>query len=155
MPDLIPVQVLQMEAGPELDALVAERVMGWKWDETRCRVCGWPLDTDGKYCRPDNCSMRPPPKRRSDSHAHYSSDIAAAWKVFENDHEHSAWIQRMSQTTGPSDCSLKMKDALHRMDYYHVKIGKYGPWVVARTAPLAICRAVLLTTLEVKATSDA
>ena len=31
MPDLTREQILKMEAGPELDALVAERVMGWGW----------------------------------------------------------------------------------------------------------------------------
>lgn len=50
--------------------LIATKLLG-PWDETRCRVCGWPLDKDGQFCRitrgsPD-CSLRPPPSRRADS----------------------------------------------------------------------------------------
>src|SRR4051812_26529004 len=35
-----------MTSGRELNALVAEKVMGLVWDEERCRVCGWPLAAD-------------------------------------------------------------------------------------------------------------
>lgn len=29
----------------------------------RCDWCGWPIDPEGKWCRADDCSMRPRPKR--------------------------------------------------------------------------------------------
>lgn len=132
--------ILNMEAGSELDALVAERVMGWELLDRE--HAGW---GKGPPVFGTNDTKRPTIQGWSPS-----TDIAAAMEVFENDHRHSAWLQRMSRTTGPSDCSRQMNDALCRMDYYRVKIGKYGPWVVARTAPLAICRAALLTTLEAK-----
>jgi hypothetical protein len=48
-----------LEAGSELDALIHERVMGIVWDESRCRICGWPLmerTEDG--CTKGSCSMR-------------------------------------------------------------------------------------------------
>lgn len=76
-----------LKAGPELDALVAEQVMGLTWDESRCRVCGWPLKEkleDG--CVPENCSLRPGPIRRADSSPRYSTDLLEAWKVVEKEH---------------------------------------------------------------------
>lgn len=71
-------------AGRKLDALVAEKVMGRKWDEARCRICGWPIvDNQMKGCVKDNCSMRPYPDRHADEPASYSTDLAAAWRVVE------------------------------------------------------------------------
>lgn len=38
------------------------------WDETRCRVCGWPLaNTADEGCVKGNCSMRPGPAKRADA----------------------------------------------------------------------------------------
>lgn len=45
------------------------------WDEAKCRVCGWPLDANGQFCRRrvvdgqlvSDCSMRPLPSRRADA----------------------------------------------------------------------------------------
>lgn len=40
------------------------------WDESRCRVCGWPLAASADQgCVPGNCSMRPLPKERADGQA--------------------------------------------------------------------------------------
>lgn len=45
------------------------------WDETRCRVCGWPLaESVDKGCVPGNCSQRPLPKERADQG--YALDVA-------------------------------------------------------------------------------
>lgn len=52
-----------MKAGRELDALIAEKVMGWTYDE----VLGW-NSPDGKL------TGQPCPRA-------YSTDIAAAWAV--------------------------------------------------------------------------
>jgi len=30
-------------------------------EEKRCSICGWPIDPEGKMCRPKDCSMRPKP----------------------------------------------------------------------------------------------
>lgn len=70
----------------ELDAAVAEKVMGIAWDEKRCRVCGWPIvleDNPGPGCWVTNCSLRPPPDRRADEPAYYSTDRNAAGLVLE------------------------------------------------------------------------
>jgi hypothetical protein len=43
------------------DRKLAIRWMGWTWDETRCRVCGWPfVAPPGVGCTPDLCSELPP-----------------------------------------------------------------------------------------------
>lgn len=73
-----------LKPGPDLDAMVAEKVFGIVWDEKRCRVCGWPLMTrveDG--CVPDNCSLRPSPDTTATQHAPYSTDMAYAWSIVE------------------------------------------------------------------------
>lgn len=73
----------EREAGRELDAEVAERILGTVWDEKRCRVCGWPLagtqSVVEAHCLPDNCSQRPAPVLRADRHAPFSTDIATAF----------------------------------------------------------------------------
>lgn len=52
--------------------------LGHAWDETRCRVCGWPLSSEPTGCRPGDCAQRPPPKTRADAPPAYTTDIAAA-----------------------------------------------------------------------------
>lgn len=48
------------------------------WDETKCRVCGWPIVADGEPgCWQSNCSMRPPPAKQADTPADICSDPAA------------------------------------------------------------------------------
>lgn len=76
-----------MKAGPELDALVAREVMEETWDESRCRICGWPLKEklqDG--CVPESCCLRPAPERRADAPAPYSTDLETAWRVVDKVH---------------------------------------------------------------------
>ncbi len=63
MPDLQP--------GPELDALVAEKVMGWK---SRKSVGLATHEGDNLWIRPDNCAA---------GLRVYSTDISAAWEVVE------------------------------------------------------------------------
>lgn len=62
--------------------MVAELVMGYAWDEKRCRVCGWPLAASvDEGCVADNCSQRPLPKHRAGTPSPYTTDIAAAFQV--------------------------------------------------------------------------
>lgn len=63
--------------------LLAHTLYGPPWDESRCRVCGWPLAKSREYgCARDegfdDCSQRPLPTRRADSTPPYSTDPAAA-----------------------------------------------------------------------------
>ena len=72
-----------LKAGRELDQLVSDAVFG-PWDEQTCRVCGWPIVSDGERgCWRDNCSLRPPPRIRADEPQPYSTEITAAWQVVE------------------------------------------------------------------------
>ena len=137
----------KMEAGRELDALVAEKVMGWKWPDDRCPICGWKYEVSvDKGCVPDNCSLRPAPEiRECDKYGAYSTDIAAAWKVVEK-LVNSGWC-----------VGLLFDDnghwALATDGTQNVPLGD-GPEDIATTffiekelwcdtAPLAICRAAL------------
>jgi hypothetical protein len=61
-------EIVQMEAGREMDALVAELVMGWEKRVFGDGVDYWHLP-GGAICELDA--------------PHYSTDIAAAWQVVE------------------------------------------------------------------------
>lgn len=130
---------MTLTAGRELDSLVAERVMGWVWDNSRCRLCGWPLAElaeDG--CVIDNCSQRPLPSKRADEPAHFSTNIVAAWTVVEYLKKH---IEMFDVGWSPS----------HGGEWYCVFLkiqnvsAREVAWkaVRAHTAPIAICLAAL------------
>lgn len=125
-----------MPAGREMDALVAEKVMGAKWDEKRCRVCGWPLDPEGGLCRPDDCSERPQRKGdgRADAHAFYSTDITAAWLVVERMREMGYALD--SWSSGNGDTDHPWTDAIFVKELDETLCRE-------KTFPLAICRAAL------------
>jgi hypothetical protein len=121
-----------MPAGREMDALVAERVMGLAWDESRCRVCGWPLATDvmqsSAGCYPGNCSLRPRPARNADEPAHYSTDIAAAWLV----------VKRMCSFIGVDDDLWgRFVDEMNTAHDYAISD------FLSHASPLIICRCAL------------
>lgn len=113
-----------MPAGRELDAVILERVFGWKPDATRCPVCGWPLRADVTLgCVPGNCSMRPAPLVRYDALAHYSTEDAAA-------------LAALARVGGIVTIQRR------RPDDWRVQIADKDTWW-AETLPLAICRALL------------
>ena len=122
----------EIPAGREMDALIAEKVMGWKpvpinhWlPEGKGRgdkPCLWLFNHHPQYGEQTRsmCDFRP------------STDISAAWEVAERIYQKGA--------------------------QFSVKIGRPGGWrawvglnvgsdAVAPTAPLAICRAALKTVL--------
>ena len=123
----------EMEAGPELDHLIEQRVFDKvPCDKWRHEYGGWGMAVIGAGqiwrkgdCEHDNCYPEPyPPKR--------STDIAAAWEVVEHAH----------------------KRGLHLVLFYDDTIGKWTckfPFGLlgrrndtqANTAPLAICIARL------------
>ena len=73
-----------IQAGPELDALVHAEVMEIKWDEKRCRICGWPLYGQSmEGCVPENCCLRPRPAKHADSIPPYSTEFTMAWLIVE------------------------------------------------------------------------
>jgi hypothetical protein len=132
-------EILNMPAGREMDALVAEKVMEqtdfshpgffWGegttedgkdgWDGFQCPRCNADSEDGGKCCK------------------HYSTSIAAAWEVVEKiNKEHDVQI-----AIGKDEKENRVEVLLWGSD---------SGCVYAPTAPLAICRAALLAVMEVK-----
>lgn len=122
-------EILAMEAGRELDALVAEQVMGWKNTGKRVSlayraVMTMHTDKTGTYRRVPNCS----------------TDIYGAWEVIGKIKEkyevatldyRNKWVCYLVETITESG-NLDTPD-----------IEAYG-----QTAPEAICKAALLAMLD-------
>ena len=127
-----PPQVESMEAGPEMDALVAVRVLrlaAVEWGEaTPCPECGGEMRYCGARSRCYNCS-----EWRYSAYREYSTEIAAAWEVV------GAMAARGVVAT------LTTADV--------TRPGVWLAWFISAdrrqwfgegaTAPLAICRAAL------------
>lgn len=156
MPDFTRDTILAMEAGPELDALVDKRLMADSWD-FQCPECGSHHfgtnasddsgschDEFGRGCR--WCGPREACKRIES----YSTDIAAAWEVVEklvkpghyNELSYHHDGENLDEPNLLAFMSMSLRDS-------------YCVCATAPTAPLAICRAALLTTLEAKDVTDA
>lgn len=117
-----------MEAGRELDALVAEKVMGLivpEWgEETPCPYCGSEMRYCGTRSRCSTCQ-----EWRHSRYKEYSTDIAAAWEVVE-------------QFAGKA--YIGMARSTHFQDWKVVISDRYRTYEVeAETIPLAICLAAL------------
>ena len=111
----------EMPAGREMDALVAEKVMGWRLDAS----CGYSTWMGGKA---DSRGMR-----WTIDGWKPSADIAAAWGVVEKVREEFRYV---SVTAGNGwSCSAWDVEKAKRLREVHA---------FADTAPLAICRAALL-----------
>ena len=111
--------MIKAVAGPEMDAAVAEYVMGWQLDvDPNSHWNGYWVDEVGKRCFADL--------------AKFSTDIAAAWQVVEQTGLLETWVLQESvgwevgyyESTDNGGCRL------------HVALE-------APTAPLAICMAAL------------
>ena len=113
-----------LPAGPELDALIAEKVMGWEWNirNGQCYAEHW--CSNAADCWPE---WSP------------STDITAAWEVVEklrnwpNGHY---WLS-LSQIAGVRG------EWRSGFSYGGMAVNHSPKFVVADTAPLAICRAAL------------
>lgn len=124
-PTLTREQIEKMEAGPEMDALVAERVFGW---------AGW------KRAEGDCLHGIPPDATGRDRHGtcvpNYSTHIAAAWIVVDK-------LARLSFGIDREQCFGVRYD----VRCYDDPDMRDKVRATAETAPLAICRAALLATL--------
>lgn len=126
-------EILQMEAGREIDALVAELVMGWTkvrkastWESAAMIYSGTFVYTIGVT----------PDQKTNDVIPYHSTDIAAAWQVVEK-----MRLVGVSMWIGPhldNEWAVQIKPS----------INNYHEFVRADTAPLAICRAALLAVME-------
>ena len=115
-------EILAMPAGPELDALVAELVMGWTKG---------PMDWMMRepWVRPDGCHVFP---------WHPSTEIAAAWEVFEKmlSLGHDVKIYAISGYMIQAEVLMDEGESLAR--------GLFGR---GNAAPLAICKSALLAVM--------
>lgn len=114
---------MDLEAGRELDALVAEQVMGWR----RCSD-----DGSGYW------EGRSPTNILSlilEEVPHYSTDIAAAWQVIGRMRD-LCWASHSTDLTLDSEQPWWAWHFLHGVSQKTVR-------ECADTAPLAICRAAL------------
>jgi ABA sandwich protein len=148
----------QKDAGRELDALVAEHVMGWVPLGIGPRgitaggegplAPGWVGFWDGNWTR---WTAMPEPTEEDEERAvpwSPSTDIAAAWEVVEKcatlfpAHEQQAGVDRMMTrypTTVIDRGTVVYADAV----YYWRATLRQGTSADAKTAPLAICLAAL------------
>jgi hypothetical protein len=109
-----------VEAGKQLDALIAEKVFGWR------RVEGPKFDEDESY--------RAYPPRGKISlwffTRNWSTDISLAWQIVE------------ALTIRGFEVEIKNVDAIHLVGrQWYVEIRGWEAW--ANTAPHAICLAAL------------
>lgn len=125
-----------MTAGSEMDALIAEKVMGWMWVyKTGWELAGYPvfdkLPFDAIEYDDSDYAITP-----------YSTDIAAAWQVVEKVFDNfAAWM-----TVGNNPDFMR-----YRGKYFSTVHGGKLEYdspscnitCYADTAPLAICRAAL------------
>jgi len=123
----------KLEAGPELDALVAERVMGWKWTQDLARCCNFLIPPHEQAKRLPEYLVKNP--EWEDIHSGfiptYSTDISAAYRA-------------MNKVTGEraDEFALALLTELniHWRDRTPVEAVSD---VMSRLTPLAICRAAL------------
>jgi hypothetical protein len=134
-----------MEAGREMDALVAEKVMGWTFCDYSMPGTPWEF-TDPPEERISIGVGLEPGTRRRNRIPNYSTSISAAWEVVEKFRQRQWKIQVIGHEWydgGLWECVLL--DALNsergRALDRQVHDGKSG-WPEP-SAPLAICRAAL------------
>ena len=130
-----------MEAGRELDALVAEKVMGWRLVKRGRRVA-----TGSDYQKPGmevGGFRGNDDARRWISHVcpEYSTDIAAAWEVVEK-MDHPDWrIEVGNSVDGGFYAIMEPHRPIDDCETCGEQSTK--DWQAAPTAPHAICLAAL------------
>ena len=136
-------KIMAMEAGPEMDRLIAEKVMGWR------RMIGPGYDYDGPR-NPDEIAV--PPWISDDEFKRfrfpprgpikfgyfgiplYSTSISDAWEVVD--------------ALADIGISLHIETLARREVRIEIFRVKWDYDDITGPAPLAICRAALLATLE-------
>jgi hypothetical protein len=131
----------ELDAGRELDARIAETVLGWRWFMHRPGLEGSSIPGQRFLYPPDTAAVRegvfvlaPPDAPLADSlTSYYSTDLAAAWEIVEH---------------------MRARDYRFACED---RLGTDGPWWVEfateeyelggqaheRTFPLAVCWAAL------------
>lgn len=126
----------EMNAGRQLDALIAEKVMGWKWADAK--YYGWKQFSNypPEIESVSTTKLLVPPDGPDRLIPGYSTEIAAAWEVVEKVRalpEAQGWgVMVGALPSGTFQCWLKYRDC------ENTDINER-----AATAPLAICLAAL------------
>jgi hypothetical protein len=111
--------MLSMPAGRDMDALVAEKLMGWKYHPK------WNVFTSPNGLENDGSTI-----------PNYSTDIAAAWKV----------VEKMTKIKGYGfSCDWVEPHYLIEFEFY-TNPSNLRFINIDSSIPIAICRAALLTT---------
>ena len=122
-------EILNMPAGREMDALVAEKVMGW---------------SRGTYHSDGVDYLRDPEGTSHLNVPQYSTDIAAAWQVVEKIRTKYPVIRISTGDLMGKYWQCHMADAWREVSHEDD-----SDWFAnAPTAPLAICRAALLAVMD-------
>ena len=127
-------EILNMPAGREMDALIAERVMG---HEVNKNVTVW--RTGGK-------TWIEPYGEGFTTLAYYSTDIAAAWQIVELMTKNGYAPNLVNDDNGNWYLAFDGTQDLGTVTF--VTAFTDIPELWCESAPLAICRAALLATLE-------
>ena len=112
--------IREMKSGRELDNLISERVMGLtEKDFDDIYTNEWRFKREGGHWFPSR---------------HYSTEIFAAWEIVEKMREVSYFIRLADQ-------GKFIRVRFYNPDFLPVE---KPSWVIAETAPEAICKAALL-----------
>lgn len=127
-----------MKAGRELDALIAERVMGWEW----WHKGNYSQLIKGGETWPENPYFSLSKGKAQSGSAddsgmpHYSTDIAAAWLIVEHMRANVPSCRALRMESVPLGYMAAFYSRTNRLD-------RIGAFVGAETAPLTICLAAL------------
>lgn len=143
--------IAELQAGRELDALVAEKVMGWRWHRHGEVRGGWvhyasllpPESTDHRVPVTSDDALLAKHERDTGLCPHYSTSIADAWLV----------VEKMGQTEMPGHVGPTMLHMLRacaggQWEAQFCSDFGYSQTTRAGSAPLAICRAALAVLTE-------
>lgn len=123
-------EIEHMEAGPEMDALIAEHIMGHPGEWIHHEGAGIEYDTGIGRLRIRAC-------------LEYSTDIAAAFQVVEKlEAQNPVWLFSLVKRGWAE--SLLWEATFRKISGEDIRAFCEGI-----TAPLAICRAALLSTLDI------
>ena len=119
-------EILNMEAGRKMDALIAEKVMGLPPEWTHFEPHGKEFDTSiGRVAISEV--------------AHYSTDIAAAWEVMEKMSKRYDIV--VGVCGGLASCKI-LREVEHDWKWEMIVEQIY------ESSPFAICKAALLALME-------
>lgn len=116
-----------MNAGRELDALIAEKVTGWPY--SLCRFHGTGMSENRRGTISEFCIKCGDPYGYHHAWPAYSTSIAAAWQVMEKLFSNGLVVIVSGKSGRPYECQIDTQQKI---------LKEY-----ADTAPLAICLASL------------